>query len=120
MVEGHQVYAIIKLKRYLLSRPLYRSGAMDLFNQNFWSLSNENEVLQALETLSVENVESVYQRVDQDGNSLLFCAVQKGFNTVAQNILESSTNYSVNAQQDSTPLHFAPNSSGLFSPHFIY
>ncbi|CAO2822679.1 unnamed protein product [Amaranthus hypochondriacus] len=99
------------------------SGTLSLVNKPWLALSHrtgDNNIKQtpldftivygkedcALEILSMD-LELFCGMLDQDGNSFLFRAVQKGFSRVAEKILNSNCSYSLCGQDGSTALHVA-------------
>ncbi|CAO2841962.1 unnamed protein product [Amaranthus hypochondriacus] len=64
----------------------------------------------ALEIMLMDDMELFCgnNMLDEDGNSLLFLAIQKGFDRVTNNIVFSNCSYSLSGQNHSTVLHVAP------------
>jgi len=78
----------------------------------------------SLEILSLIGVQSVSALEDANGQSILFLAVKRGLNRVADLILNSAAPYSLRGHHDSTALFFAPNCSGnivfFISPYYLF
>uniref|UniRef100_A0A803NCZ0 Uncharacterized protein n=1 Tax=Chenopodium quinoa TaxID=63459 RepID=A0A803NCZ0_CHEQI len=123
MAAGLKQSRQISLKTVKLILGFYKSG-VPVTNKP-WLEHNQNgytplhlaiEVVNeesAMEILSMD-VESLCMMVDKKENdSALFLAVKNGCNKVAEKILLSSYSYSLRGKDGSTPLHFAPNSSGM-------